>query len=83
MDEQLSECPFCGGQVEFHQHTEDCRDGCHYIVCKGKCGGFFDFSASADPNNDCETLAALRSAIAKFWNRRVYITYVSAGDTNG
>jgi hypothetical protein len=67
---ELKPCPFCGGRVQFHRHAEECPYGCHYLVCKGECGGFFDFSPAADPLNKCGELYELQGAIAEFWNRR-------------
>ena len=67
MSEQVKACPFCGGDVQFHK-DEGC-DGCHYIQC-GQCWAFFDFAAGADPENNCESVDALRAAIVPMWNRR-------------
>ena len=65
--EELKPCPFCGGDVSFHK-DEECS-GCHLIQC-GQCRAFFDFATGADPGNDCESVDALRAAIAPMWNRR-------------
>lgn len=54
---ELKACPFCGGEVQFHQDDE--CDGCHYIHCK-QCEAFFDFANGADPENASETLCSLR-----------------------
>ena len=66
--EELKPCPFCGGDVSFHK-DEECP-GCHLIQC-GQCRAFFDFATTADPENESETVDALREAIAPAWNRRV------------
>ena len=65
--EELKSCPFCGGDVSFHR-DEECP-GCHLIEC-GQCRAYFDFATGADPGNDCETVDALRAAIAPMWNAR-------------
>jgi len=65
--EELKACPFCGGDVSFHK-DEECP-GCHLIEC-GQCRAFFDFATGADPGNECETVDALRAAIAPMWNTR-------------
>ena len=65
--EELKLCPFCGGDVSFHK-DEECP-GCHLIQC-GQCRAFFDFATGADPGNDCESVDALRAAIAPMWNAR-------------
>lgn len=67
MSNELKPCPFCGGEVLFHR-DEEC-DGCHYIECSG-CRALFDFATAADPENESETVDALREAIAPAWNRR-------------
>lgn len=66
-DNCLRPCPFCGGDVSFHR-DEECP-GCHLIEC-GQCRAYFDFATGADPGNDCETVDALRAAIAPMWNAR-------------
>ena len=68
MSEELKLCPFCGGDVQFHK-DEECS-GCHLIQC-GQCRAFFDFATGADPENNCESVDALRGAIVPLWNRRV------------
>ena len=68
--EELKPCPFCGDDVSFHK-DEDCR-GCHLIQC-GQCRAFFDFATGADPGNECETVDALRAAIAPMWNTRAQL----------
>ena len=67
MSEQLKACPFCGDDVQFHK-DEECG-GCHYIQC-GQCRVFFDFATGADPENNCESVDALRAAIVPMWNTR-------------
>ena len=64
---ELLSCPFCGGDVSFHK-DEECP-GCHLIQC-GQCRAFFDFATGADTGNDCESVDALRAAIAPMWNAR-------------
>lgn len=75
---ELLPCPFCGGSVSFHQDDEECREGCHYIECK-TCG-MFDLSATADPNNQIESLSDLRDRIAPLWNRRAALQSQSVKD---
>ena len=74
--EELKPCPFCGGDVSFHK-DEECP-GCHLIQC-GQCRAFFDFATGADPGNDCESVDALRSAIAPMWNRRAQLAAIQGG----
>ena len=65
--EELKACPFCGGEVSFH-NDEECP-GCHLIQC-GQCRAYFDFATGADPGNDCASVDALRAAISPMWNAR-------------
>ena len=74
--EELKPCPFCGGDVSFHK-DEECA-GCHLIQC-GQCRAFFDFATGADPGNDCESVDALRSAIAPMWNTRARLAAIQGG----
>ena len=74
--EELKPCPFCGGDVSFHK-DEECP-GCHLIQC-GQCRAFFDFATGADPGNDCESVDALRAAIAPMWNTRTQLAAIQSG----
>lgn len=74
--EELKPCPFCGGDVSFHK-DEECP-GCHLVQC-GQCRAFFDFAAGADPGNDCDSVDALRSAIAPMWNTRAQLAAIQGG----
>ena len=65
--EELKPCPFCGGDVSFHE-DEGCH-GYHFIQC-GQCRAFFDFATGADPDNDCASVDALRATIVPIWNAR-------------
>lgn len=73
---ELLSCPFCGGDVSFHK-DEECP-GCHLIQC-GQCRAFFDFVTGADPDNDCESVDALRAAIAPMWNTRAQLAAIQGG----
>ena len=73
---ELLSCPFCGGDVSFHK-DEECP-GCHLIQC-GQCRAFFDFATGADPGNDCESVDALRAAIAPMWNTRAQLAAIQGG----
>lgn len=73
---ELLSCPFCGGDVSFHK-DEECP-GCHLVQC-GQCRAFFDFATGADPGNDCESVDALRAAIAPMWNRRTQLAAIQGG----
>ena len=74
--EELKPCPFCGGDVSFHK-DEECP-GCHLVQC-GQCRAFFDFATGADPGNDCESVDALRAAIAPMWNTRAQLAAIQGG----
>lgn len=76
MSEELKPCPFCGGDVSFHK-DEECP-GCHLVQC-GQCRAFFDFATGADPGNDCESVDALRAAIAPMWNTRAQLAAIQGG----
>lgn len=62
----LIPCSHCGGDVEFHRHTDGSK--CHLIICT-ECLAVTDLSNAVDPDEKM-TIEDAQEKIAQHWNMR-------------
>lgn len=72
----LSNCQWCRNPLQFHQHAEDCPDGCHMLYCDN-CEYVIDVYG-ADPDNETTSLEELRGRIVRYLGQRAEIAGVLA-----